>query len=95
MHNKFLVFASILSVFILTISAIQGGIIKQTFFPNVELNNLNIDLQMPSGTSADITEKWLAHIEQAAWEVNQELSEEYMPNGESIIENVKLRVQNN
>jgi len=92
MHNKFLVFASILSVFILTISAIQGGIIKQTFFPNVELNNLNIDLQMPSGTSADITEKWLAHIEQAAWEVNQELSEEYMPNGESIIENVQKNV---
>jgi len=92
MHNKFLVFASILSVFILTISAIQGGIIKQTFFPNVELNNLNVDLQMPSGTSVDITEKWLAHIEQAAWEVNEELTKEYMPNGESIIENIQKTV---
>ncbi|MFK7983936.1 MAG: efflux RND transporter permease subunit [Saprospiraceae bacterium] len=92
MHNKFLVFSTIFSVFILTISAIQGGIIKQTFFPNVELNNLNVDLQMPSGTSVDITEKWLAHIEQAAWEVNEELTKEYMPNGESIIENIQKTV---
>ena len=92
MHNKFLVFASILSALILTFAAIQGGIIRQTFFPNVELNNLNVDLQMPSGTSAEITEKWLAHIEQAAWEVNEELTEEYMPNGESIIENIQKTV---
>lgn len=92
MHNKFLVFASILSVLILTFSAIQGGIIRQTFFPNVELNNLNVDLQMPSGTSSDITERWLAHIEQAAWEVNEELSEKYMPNGEPIIENIQKTV---
>ncbi len=89
MHNKFLVFAFIFSALFLTDAAIKGGIIKQTFFPNVELNNLNIDLQMPSGTSEEITEKWLAHIEQAAWEVNEELTEEYMPNGEPIIENIQ------
>ncbi|MEM1123358.1 MAG: efflux RND transporter permease subunit, partial [Bacteroidota bacterium] len=89
MHNKFLVFASILSALILTLAAVQGGIIRQTFFPNVELNNLDVGLKMPSGTSVDITEKWLAHIEKAAWEANEELSQQYMPSGEPIIENIQ------
>lgn len=89
MHNKFLVFASILSVLILTFASIQGGIIKQTFFPNVELNNLDVRLQMPAGTNSEITEKWLSHIEQAAWEVSEELTEEYMSDGSPIIENIQ------
>ncbi len=92
MHNKFLVFTSILSALILTFAAIQGGIIRQTFFPNVELNNLDISLKMPSGTSDDITEKWLTHIEQAAWEVNKELTEKYTPGGEPIIANIQKTV---
>lgn len=92
MHNKFLVFASILSGLVLTFAAIQGGIIRQTFFPNVEFNNLDVALKMPSGTSADITEQWLSHIEQAAWEVNEELTEKYMPSGEPVIQNIQKTV---
>ena len=89
MHNKFLVFASILSLLIITFAAIQGGIIKQTLFPNVEINSVVIDLQMPAGTSVDITERWLAHIEKAAWEVNEEMTEKYMSDGTSIVENIQ------
>ena len=89
MHNKFLVFASILSLLIITFAAIQGGIIKQTLFPNVEINSVVVDLQMPAGTSVDITERWLAHIEKAAWEVNEEMTEKYMSDGTSIVENIQ------
>ena len=89
MHNKFLVFASILSILILTFASIQGGIIKQTLFPNVEINNLNVNLQMPAGTSVEITEKWLDHIEKAAWEVNEEMTKEYMADGTSIVKNIQ------
>ena len=89
MNNKFLVFSGILGLLMLTIAAIQGGIIKQTFFPNVELNDVSVNLQMPSGTSEEITKAWLDHIEQAALEVNEELTAEYMPDGRPIIQNIQ------
>jgi multidrug efflux pump subunit AcrB len=89
MHNKFLVFSAILGLFILTIAAIQGGIIRQTFFPNVEINYVGVNLKMPSGTSESITKEWLDHIEKAAVEVNESLTQEYMPDGRPIIENIQ------
>ena len=92
MHNKFLTFSSILSLLILTIAAIQGGIIKQTFFPNVEINYVGVELKLPSGTREKITMGWLNHIEQAAWEVSKELTEEYMPDGRPIIENIQKNI---
>lgn len=92
MHNKFFVFASILSLLIVTLAAMQGGIIKQTYFPNVEINNLGISLKMPSGTSEGITRAWLDHIETAAWEANKELTAEYMPDGRPIIENIQKTI---
>ncbi len=91
-NNKFFVFSLIAGLFILTIAAIRGGIIKQTAFPNVEINDIRIDLKMPAGTREDITKGWLDHIEKAAWEVNQELVAEYIPDGKPIIEKVQKNI---
>ena len=90
-NNKFFVFSLIAGLLVLTIAAVQGGIIRQTAFPNVEINNINIDLKMPAGTRENITKGWLDHIEKAAWEVNRELVAEYMPDGKPIIEKIQKK----
>lgn len=92
MDNKFFVFATILSILIITFGAIEGGIIKRTLFPNVEINFVAVDLQMPAGTSVEITERWLDHIEKAAWEVSEELTKEVMADGRPIVENIQKTV---
>ena len=65
----------------LTFGAINGGLIKGTFFPNIERDNVSINLKMPSGTNPDITMQWLQHIEQSAWRANDSLTQQFF-NGE-------------
>lgn len=75
LHNRILGVAIPIAMFILTIGAFKGGIIKTTFFPNVERNEVTVTLEMPSGTREYITDSILTEIESAAWRVNDKVSE--------------------
>lgn len=81
MNNKWLVLSFVVGVLLMTFAAVQGGHIKGTFFPVIERDDIAVTLQMPAGTREHITEKWLDHIEAAAWEANKELSQRFF-NGE-------------
>ena len=80
-NNKWLVLSFVVGVLLMTFAAVQGGHIKGTFFPVIERDDIAVTLQMPAGTREHITEKWLDHIEAAAWEANKELSQRFF-NGE-------------
>ncbi len=69
-NNRFLVISIAVVMFILTIGAMKGGIIKGTFFPFIERDNITVTLKMPAGTNEKITEAWIDKIQKAAWEVN-------------------------
>lgn len=71
-NNKFLSTVIVLSAFIITIGAMKGGLIKTTFFPFIERDQVNVALSMPSGTRETITEEKLLQVEDAVWKVNQE-----------------------
>ncbi len=77
MINKVLTLAVAMSILILTFGAIGGGIIGGTFFPNIERDDITIDLQMPAGTRDYITLEQLDHLEAAAWRANEKLSKQY------------------
>jgi multidrug efflux pump subunit AcrB len=66
-----LAFAIPIGIFIITIGAMQGGIIGNTFFPPIERDNVTVNLKMPAGTRDHITESHLNYIEKAIWEVNE------------------------
>ena len=85
MVNKIFALAVALSTLILTMGAIGGGIIGQTFFPNIERDDMSIDLQMPAGTRDDITMEQLDHLEAAAWRANEKLSEKFFDNEKQAI----------
>ena len=61
-----------IAMFIVTIGAVKGSIIKTTFFPNLEFNNVIVTLEMPAGTSDLVTDSILINIENAAWSVNDD-----------------------
>lgn len=63
------------ALLILTIGAIRGGVIKFTFFPFIERDEISVDLQFPAGTRQETTEKWLEYIEKSAWTLNDSLRE--------------------
>jgi len=92
MYNKFLTLACMLGLFIITLGAINGGIVKQTFFPNVEFDSFPVVLKMPAGTREDITQKWLDHIEESIWAANEELSEKYYDGKKQAIQKVEKNI---
>lgn len=66
-----------LALFIITIGALKGSIIKTTFFPNIERRDVDITLGMPSGTPAAVTDRILENMESKIWEVNEIYKKEH------------------
>jgi len=74
-----------ISVFILTIGIIGGGIIKFSFFPPVEADLAIGTVEYPSGTSIETTRDGYLKLEEAAKKLESDLSKEFP--GETIIKN--------
>lgn len=61
----------------LVMSAMIGRKISFTFFPSIPLDNVSINLTMPSGTRENITEEKLRFIEDKVWDANDIFKEEF------------------
>ncbi|MCW5900406.1 MAG: efflux RND transporter permease subunit [Flavobacteriales bacterium] len=57
-----------------TVGAIGAGTIKTTFFPVIERDDVQVELEMVAGTREHIVNAELDRIEALAWAVNKELS---------------------
>ncbi len=66
-----------LALLMITIGALKGSFVKTTFFPNIEMDNTTISLELPSGTPAAITDSLLQTIEAATWRVNENYKKDY------------------
>ena len=73
LKNKFLTFSISLFLFILTIGAFAGGIIRMTFFPANASDKIQITLNTPQGTNEIITDSIASYIQDKAWMVNKNL----------------------
>lgn len=89
LKNKFFSIVIFIAMFLVTLGAFKGGIIRTTFFPFVERDNLTVSLSMPAGTRETITEKWIEHIESAVYEVNNDYKKKY---GKKMITKVERNV---
>lgn len=78
LKNKFLVFAFFVAAFALTIGSVGGGVVGVTLFPSISSDQVRVNLAMPNGTAAPITDSIISAIEDKAKIVNAELTEEYL-----------------
>ncbi len=76
-----------IALFIITYGALQGNIIKTTFFPAIEFNNVGITLEMPAGTSDKVTDEKLQYIEAKILELDEDYADEF-PSNKRLIESV-------
>ncbi len=90
-NNKTLIFSIVVTLFILTLASFKGGIIRGTFFPFIERDNITITLKMPSGTNESITEAWIDKIQEAAWQVNEDFKQE-RADGLSVIKHIEKKI---
>ncbi len=78
LKNKFFTFSLFVVILILTVGSIGGGIVRTAFFPRIASDTISINLGMPNGTNEKITDSIISMIEEKAWIVNKELSEEFL-----------------
>ncbi|MCH8567991.1 MAG: efflux RND transporter permease subunit [Balneolales bacterium] len=83
LRYPFVVIATVIALFIITIGGFRGGIIQTTFFPNIEFDQASVSLRLPAGTSDEVTEEILIELEEAARRVDERLTEQ--ANGNSPI----------
>tara|TARA_B110001452_G_scaffold266438_1_gene273312 strand:- start:7197 stop:10382 length:3186 start_codon:yes stop_codon:yes gene_type:complete len=77
LKNPFTIILSSVCLLAITISAMSAGLIKSTVFPNIEGDNIIINLKFEAGTSEEKTVKWINYIEDKIIETNKEISEKY------------------
>ncbi len=77
-----------IALLIITIGGIAGGVIKTTFFPFIEQDNISVTIEMAPGTRDYITKGILDQVEAAAFRVNEQYKEERGDTG-NVITNVE------
>ncbi len=60
------------ALLVITFGAMRGGLIKATFFPVIERDNVQITLEMPAGTPGVVTAEVLAVMEQKIRSVDED-----------------------
>ncbi|MDX1827975.1 MAG: efflux RND transporter permease subunit [Lutibacter sp.] len=91
LKNKVLGFAIPISLLILSIGALGGGIVKTSFFPSVASDRVSISLKMPQGTNESVTDSIISNIEKVAWQVSKEYTKKQTGNI-PVVQNIIKRI---
>jgi len=75
LKKRALVISISVSLFIVSIGLVAGGIVQQTFFPEIDGDNMIARLTMPQGTTIEQTREVVERIERAADQVKNEFNQ--------------------
>ncbi len=87
LQNPILGLAIPISLFILSIGAIGGGVVKTSFFPSVASDRVLVNLTMPQGTNETITDSIISLIAQKGWDVNDDFTATQTDN-KQVVQNI-------
>lgn len=88
---RYVSLAIFVAILMMSFGAIKGGIIKFVFFPQVEGDEITINLTMPVGTSFEVTRGYAYDILDAVEQVQREVNQT-MPEGKDIYDATSLVV---
>lgn len=90
--SRYLTLSVFLAIWIIMMSFIQGGWVKQTFYPLIPGDNIIASVTLSDGVSFDTTKSIVAQIEGAAESVRTQYQEEL---GEDVVRNVRVFAREN
>ena len=94
LKNPFTIIIVFICSLILTVSAMSAGLIKSTVFPNIDGDNIIVNLKFQAGSSEEKTNKWIQFIEKKILEENIKISKKYN-NNTSLIKAIEKSVGSN
>lgn len=74
---KYIMIVTPLALIMITVGLFQGGQIQSTFFPAIPFDFFNVNLAFTPGSGEKQTYEYLQGFEDAMWELNEEIKEEY------------------
>lgn len=94
LNYKFLTISFFIVFLILTNASFQGGIIRGAFLPQIASDRIEVSLNMPRGTNANVTDSIISFIEAKAIEVTNALNEEYLGDAyeKHLVENMIINI---
>ena len=92
MANQAFSVLALVALLIVTLGLLRARVVNVTFFPNVELNTINVSLEMPAGTSDSVTQQVLTRIQQAALQVDQQYQEREGEEKGSVVDKIEMIV---
>ena len=66
-----------IALIFITVGLFMGGLIKFTYFPSIPFDQFNVDIALTPGTGEQITLRHLQRLDDAIWEVDRDLMEEF------------------
>ncbi|MDC0231632.1 efflux RND transporter permease subunit, partial [Aureispira] len=85
LKNKMIAIAIGIVCFSFSINVVIGGHVKLTFFPNIDRDDILVNLKLPAGTTEEHTNRILTGIEKTVWKVNEEFSSEREDSNQVIL----------
>jgi multidrug efflux pump subunit AcrB len=76
LRRRFLTLSVFISVLILTIGLLAGGILRSVFFPEIAADFVRVELQMNEGTPTFRTHDAIRQIQDGLWKLDAEISKE-------------------
>ena len=94
LKNPFTIILIFICSLIITVSAMNAGLIRSTVFPNVEGESILVNLKFEAGSNEQKSIKWINFIENKIIEKNEEISNKFN-NGNSLVRGIEKTYGNN
>jgi len=76
LQRRYLTLSVFISLLILTIGLLAGGVLRSVFFPDIAADFVQVDLLMNEGTPAARTHDAIRQLQDGLWELDAEISKE-------------------
>jgi multidrug efflux pump subunit AcrB len=77
LKHRYLTLSCFISLLILSVGLLAGGILRFVFFPDMTADFLQVELEMNEGTPPEQTNEALRRIQDGLWEVDRQVSQEH------------------
>jgi multidrug efflux pump subunit AcrB len=88
MQRRYLTLSIFISLLILSIGLLAGGILRFVFFPDITSDFLQVELQMNEGTPVARTHEVLRLVQDGLWELDREVSAEQGVESGAVVSSV-------
>jgi multidrug efflux pump subunit AcrB len=88
LKRRYLTFSVFISMLILSIGLLAGGILRSVFFPDITSDFLRVDLLMNEGTPAARTHEALQRVQEGLWKLDAEVSTEQGVESGAVVSSV-------